>query len=275
VALADGRSFEFAVVPLPDGNALFAMLDVTDSRRIERALRDRNEALEESDKLKDAFVASMSYELRTPLTSIGGFAEMLRDGYAGPLAPQAGDYVGAILESVESLRTLIDGVLDLTQVEAGSLPMAAEPVDLAALTRSAAAAFEPLASERAIDFEVRVEDAVGVVQGDSRRLGQALDHVLRNALTYTPEGGRVLLHATSEGATARIVVSDNGEGIPAGLREKVFVRFHRTMRNAEPGTVGIGLPLTRRFIEAHHGTVDLMSEPGEGTTVIIRLPRAG
>ncbi|HWL46121.1 MAG TPA: PAS-domain containing protein, partial [Sphingomonadaceae bacterium] len=215
VALTDGRSFEFAVVPLPDGNALFAMLDVTDSRRIERALRDRNEALEEADKLKDAFVASMSYELRTPLTSISGFAEMLRDGYAGALEPVATDYVSAILASVETLRTLIDSVLDLTQVEAGSLPIADEPVDLAALVTSAAAAFEPVARERMIDFDVDVAADTGVARGDSRRLRQALDHVLRNALTYTPSGGRVLLRAAGDGAIARIVVSDNGEGIPA------------------------------------------------------------
>ena len=273
VALTDGRSFEFAVVPLPDGNALFAMLDVTDSRRIERALRDRNEALEEADKLKDAFVASMSYELRTPLTSISGFAEMLRDGYAGALEPVATDYVSAILASVETLRTLIDSVLDLTQVEAGSLPIADEPVDLAALVTSAAAAFEPVARERMIDFDVDVAADTGVARGDSRRLRQALDHVLRNALTYTPSGGRVLLRAAGDGAIARIVVSDNGEGIPAELRDKVFLRFHRTARNAEPRSVGIGLPLTRQFIEAHGGTVELASEPGEGTTIIIDLPR--
>ena len=273
VALTDGRSFEFAVVPLPDGNALFAMLDVTDSRRIERALRDRNEALEESDRLKDAFVASMSYELRTPLTSIGGFAEMLRDGYAGPLGETAADYVGAILDSVERLRALIDDVLDLTQVEAGSLPLAEEPVDLAALAEEAAAAVEPMAAAREIEFVVNIDDSAGSVRGDSRRLRQALDHVLRNALTYTPAGGRVLFDATGDEEAARLVVSDNGQGIPADLREKVFLRFHRTSRVDEPHAVGIGLPLTRQFVEAHGGSVELQSEPGEGTTLIIRLPR--
>ena len=107
VAFADGQHFEFAAIPLPDGNALFTMLDVTDSRRIEQVLRDRNTALEEADQIKTAFVSNMSYELRTPLTSIAGFTEMLQAGYAGELPDQAQEYVGAIMESVARLASLI------------------------------------------------------------------------------------------------------------------------------------------------------------------------
>ena len=100
---ADGRMFQVATIPLPDGNALFTMLDITDSRRVERVLRERAEALVAADKVKTAFVANMSYELRTPLTSIGGFAEMLDKGYAGKLTKPSQDYVKAILESVATL----------------------------------------------------------------------------------------------------------------------------------------------------------------------------
>lgn len=122
VAFKDGRHFEFAAVPLPDGNALFTMLDITDSRRIEQALRDKAEALEAADKVKTAFVANMSYELRTPLTSIGGFAEMMAAGYAGDLSPEAKEYVTAILESVGRLGGLIDDVIHMTQDAAGLDP---------------------------------------------------------------------------------------------------------------------------------------------------------
>ena len=114
------REFEFAAVPLPDGNALFTMLDITDSRKVEAALRERTDALEEADRLKTAFVSNMSYELRTPLTSIAGFAEMLAAGYAGELPVSAADYVAAILESVARLSALIDDVLDLTQSDGGA-----------------------------------------------------------------------------------------------------------------------------------------------------------
>ncbi len=115
---ADGRHLEFAAVPLPDGNALFTLLDITDSRRIESALRERAEALEAADRIKTAFVANMSYELRTPLTSIGGFAEMMAAGYAGKLPRQAKDYTASILEAVARLATLVDDVLALTSGEA-------------------------------------------------------------------------------------------------------------------------------------------------------------
>ncbi|MDB5716625.1 MAG: putative sensor histidine kinase [Sphingomonas bacterium] len=275
VALADGRFFEFAAVPLPDGNALFTMLDITASRGIEQALRDRNEALEEADRLKTAFVANMSYELRTPLTSIGGFAEMLAGGYAGPLEAQARDYVGAILESVTRLGTLIDDVLDLTQTEAGSLPMAQEKVDVAKLCRGAAQSVAEAASARALHVAVKIDRSAGTVTGDPRRLRQALDHLLRNAVTYTPHNGRVLLSATGDAQGAEIVISDNGPGIAPADRDRVFDRFHRASQapgESRPAT-GLGLPLTRQFVEAHGGTLTLLSEPGEGTTLIIRLPR--
>lgn len=276
VAFADGRNFEFAAVPLPDGNALFTMLDVTDSRRIERMLRDRNEALEEADRLKNAFVASMSYELRTPLTTIGGFAEMLAGGYAGALEPVAHDYVAAILESVARLGALIDDVLDLTDFEAGGLEMDDDPVDLEALLRDAAAAIADAAKARPLEFSVQVDAAVGRVTGDKRRLRQAVDHLLRNAVLYTPAGGRILLQGGGDATSARIVVSDNGEGIAAEDRDRIFSRFHRTPgeRAAEGRpAAGLGLPLTRQFVQSHGGTLELVSEPGEGSTFIINLPR--
>jgi signal transduction histidine kinase len=276
VALADGRHFEFAAVPLPDGNALFTMLDITASRGIEQALRDRNEALEEADRLKTAFVANMSYELRTPLTSIGGFAEMLAGGYAGPLGEQARDYVGAILESVIRLGALIDDVLDLTQSEAGILPLAEEAVDIAAMCRAAASAVEEQLSARSLRIAVRIDRTAGQVIGDPRRLRQAVDQLVRNAVAYIQTGGRILIAASGDTDHAQIVVSDNGPGISAPDRDRVFDRFHRA--SIVPGerraATGLGLPLCRQYVEAHGGTLALVSEPGKGTTLTIRLPRS-
>jgi signal transduction histidine kinase len=275
VGLLDGREFEFAAVPLPDGNALFTMLDITSSRMVESALRERNEALEEADRLKTDFVSNMSYELRTPLTSIGGFAEMLAGGYAGELSPTAWDYVTAIMESVARLSALIDNVLDLTQSDSGSLLLAEDQVDLLDLCQEVAADLAPLGTERGIEFVQSLDASAGAVTGDRRRLGQAIGNVLRNAFQFTPNGGRVLLHAVGDRSGAAITVSDNGPGISLPEQARVFDRFNRSMAASagRSGAVGLGLPLARQFVEAHGGSIELHSEVGEGTTVTIHLPR--
>ena len=275
VSLVDGREFEFAAVPLPDGNALFTMLDITDSRKVEAALRERTDALEETDRLKTAFVSNMSYELRTPLTSIAGFAEMLSEGYAGELPPTAIEYVSAILDSVGRLGALIDNVLDLTQSDMGSLLLAEDEIDLAPLCEEIAAGMRELAGKKRIELGVEIDPSVGIVTGDTRRLTQALGHVIGNGLQYTDEGGRVLFRAEGSAEEARIIVSDNGRGIAAADRRRVFDRFHRTVdsRADDAAAVGLGLPLAKQFIEAHGGTIALQSRLGQGTTVTITLPR--
>ena len=274
VAFADGRHFEFAAVPLPDGNALFTMLDITDSRRAEQALRDRNRALEQADRVKTQFVANMSYELRTPLFSIGGFAEMLHGGYAGKLPRAADAYVTSILESVERLGLLIDDVLDLTQGDGEDRALERADVDLAAVARGAADTVRASAERRKIDFAVEVARSAGRVTGDARRLRESVEHLLRHAIAAVPEGGRVLLHADGSATAARVVVSDNGPGMDADAQRHAFNRF------AEPGiqpggerALGLGLPLAKQFVEAHGGRVELVSEPGEGTLVTVELPR--
>ncbi|HYI63984.1 MAG TPA: ATP-binding protein [Allosphingosinicella sp.] len=275
VSLVDGREFEFAAVPLPDGNALFTMLDISDSRKVEAALRDRNEALEEADRLKTAFVSNMSYELRTPLTSIAGFAEMLAEGYGGALPPTAVEYVAAVLDSVARLGALIDNVLDLTQSDTGSLLLAEDEVDLAALCAEEGTKAAELARRVKIKLIQEIEPSVGIVTGDPRRLGQALGNVIKNAISYTGKSGRVLLRAEGDRAEARIIVSDNGRGIAPADRARVFDRFSRTVeaRSGDEAAIGLGLPLAKQFVEAHGGAIELVSQPGEGTTVTIRLPR--
>lgn len=271
---ADGRFFELAAVPLPDGNGLFTMLDISDSRRIERALRDRNEALEAADRIKTAFVANMSYELRTPITSISGFAEMLAEGYAGKLSKDAHGYVAAILESVERLGFFVDEVLDLTQNDGKAPVLEMKQVDLEAVAREAAEAIQPLVRRRKLDFAVEVLPSAGSLKGDAQRLRQVIEHLLRHAIGGSEEGGRVLLHVDGSAKAARIVVSDDGAGMTADAVAHAFDRF------AQPGVtrggeraLGLGLPLAKQFVEAHGGTIELVSERGEGTFITVELPR--
>jgi signal transduction histidine kinase len=275
VSMTDGRHFEFAAVPLPDGNALFTMVDVTDSTRIEAALRERATALEEADKVKTDFVANMSYELRTPLTSIGGFAEMLAAGYAGKLAPAAADYVSAILESVERLAKLIDDVLDLTQGDRKGVVLEKERIDMAGLVKAATEAISPKAAEKKQKLDLAIDNSTGIVVGDSRRLRESIEHVLRNAVGYTPDRGKIKVAAKGDEEAVTVTIADNGPGITPEEQGQVFNRFHRiggTMRG--DAAFGLGLPLTQQFVEAHGGKVELESAPGKGTTVTMTIPRA-
>lgn len=275
ITLTDGRHFEFAAVPLPDGNALFTLVDVTDSTRIEAALRERATALEQADRIKTDFVANMSYELRTPLTSIGGFAEMLHQGYAGKLAPAASEYVQAILESVERLSKLIDDVLDLTQGDVG-IALERERVDIAGLCKAAIEKLEPRIAVKGQKLQTEIGDSAGFVIGDARRLRESIEHVLENAIGYTDRGGKVRVKAWGDDERAQIQVSDNGSGIAKKDLPRVFNRFDRVAHDPSRGeaALGLGLPLTRQFIEAHGGKVDLVSAKGKGTTVTFTIPRA-
>jgi signal transduction histidine kinase len=275
ISLTDGRQFEFAAVPLPDGNALLTLLDVTDSSRIEAALRERATALEEADRVKTDFVANMSYELRTPLTSIGGFAEMIANGYAGELTPTAEDYVKAILDAVARLSRLVDDVLDLATGDTRGVTIDRERVDLGGLCRAAIDSALPRAIERSQKLECVIDPSTGFVTGDARRLRESIEHVLYNAIAYTDPEGKVRLHASGEEQSVTVVISDNGSGIPPEDLPRVFNRFHRVAETNVSGeaALGLGLPLTRQFVEAHGGTVELNSEEGKGTTVTIRLPR--
>ena len=275
VSLTDGRHFDFAAVPLPDGNALFTMIDVTDSSRIEAALRERATALEEADRVKTDFVANMSYELRTPLTSIGGFGEMLAAGYAGKLPTAAADYVAAILESVERLSKLINDVLDLTQGDTKGVVLERERVDLSGLCRSVADALRGRAEAKGQALELEIDPSTGSVIGDARRLRESVEHILRNAVAYTDEGGHILLKAEGTEEAAVVTISDDGPGIDPNDQGQVFDRFHRSGSKARgDAALGLGLPLTRQFIDAHGGTCELHSEPGKGTSVVLTIPRA-
>jgi signal transduction histidine kinase len=273
VVLTDGRTLEFAGVPLPDGNGLLTVLDITDSQKAAEALKQRNAALEEADAMKTRFLANMSYEFRTPLTSIGGFAELLQAGLGGDLSDSGREYVSAILQSVERLGEQIESVLDLSQSEAGMLPLAQEELDVFDLVRALVEERAGRIREAGLALDLRGDKSAGRITGDRRRLGRAIGHLLDNAIAATPEGGRVLVEASGRKGKAQIVISDNG----AGMDPATLARAMEGIKVAADGKgverrQGLGLPLARQLIEAHGGTLQLMSEPGQGTAAIVELP---
>ena len=273
--MTDGRDFQFAAVPLPDGNALFTMLDVTDSSRIEAALRERADALEEADRVKTDFVANMSYELRTPLTSIGGFAELLGGGYAGDLTPKASDYVGAILESVERLSRLINDVLDLTTGDTRGVLLEKERVDVAGLCRAAVDTAKARAAEKGQKLEAEISPAR--VMSSATRGGSAKrsNTSSRTRSAIPTEGAD---HADRRRRQEAGGDPHQRQWHRVSLPKDCHVYSTGSTGSRETGVrgeaaLGLGLPLTRQFIEAHGGTVELESNEGQGTTVTLTIPR--
>lgn len=266
---ANGQVFELSTVPLPDGNALLTMFDVTDSVQIEQALRERNSALAEADSVKGRFLANMSYEFRTPLTSIAGFADLLKQGIAGELTPQAAEYVDAIAKSADRLSQQINTVLDFSQSEAGALPLTRKPVDVAALVETVVANIAADATETGSEINTDIKPNSGSIAGDAKRLEQALSHIIANAITHGGAAGPILVHASGDRTKAVIMVSDNGPGMSAAEQAAALDGFGKGGHNAK----GLGLPLARQLVEAHGGKLTLESSPGKGTSVYLHLPR--
>lgn len=273
VMLSDGRTLEFAGVPLPDGNSLLTVLDVTDSTKAEAALRERNTALEEADAVKTRFLANMSYEFRTPLTSIGGFAELLQSGVAGELSEQGKDYVGAILTSVQRLTAQIESVLDLTQSEAGLLPMATEAIDLLPFVTRIVREREDAIEAKKVQLDLRGDKGAGQVMADRRQLGRAVGNILDNAIAAVPDGsGRILVALARRKNSVKIVISDNGPGMRPGDLARALEGYALSKDGSGKEQRGLGLPLARQLVEAHGGRLDIQSERGAGTTATITLP---
>lgn len=270
--LADGRTLEYACVPLPDGNGLLTVLDVTASRQAEEALRERNRALEEADAVMTRFLANMSYEFRTPLTSIGGFAELLVSGVAGELGPQAKEYAQAIAQSVGKLTEQVENVLDLSQSEAGLMPLNKQPLDLLQLLSKIVRLREARIIEGGLTLNLR-GNAGRDVDADAAQIRRVFGHLLDNAIAATAQQGRITVEIKPYNRGAQVVISDTG----SGMTQHELARALEGLRSSGDGAIlerrqGLGLPLARRLVEAHGGTLQLASRKGVGTTATVILP---
>jgi signal transduction histidine kinase len=263
----DGSVLEAATVPLPDGNILLSYLDVTDSTRVEHALRERNEALETAGRLKSEFIANVSYELRTPLNAIIGFAEILTKQYFGELNPRQLDYSQGILDSSNRLLSLINDILDLATIEAGYMQLETEEVDIHALMASVLTLTRERARAQGLKLDFDCPTDIGTIVADERRLKQALFNLISNALKFTPAGGTVALKARRSAGRVALVVADTGVGVPREDQRRIFEKFERGNPQARQSGPGLGLSLVKSFIELHGGHVELESRPGSGTVV--------
>ncbi|HSK39725.1 MAG TPA: ATP-binding protein [Arenibaculum sp.] len=268
----DGSVIEFANVPLPDGAVLNSFLDVTDTSRVEQALRERNAALETADRLKAEFIANVSYQLRTPLNAIMGFSEILVNEYFGTLNERQAEYCRAVLDSGNRLLLLINDILDLATVEAGFMSLDRAPVDVPHLLHGIADLTRDWALKQDLRIEVDCDEGLGAIDADERRLKQALFNLISNSIKFTPPGGRIIVSGRRQDDWIVLTVEDTGIGIPQADQNRVFERFERTNAHTRQVGVGLGLSLVKSLVELHGGRIEIDSRVNEGTLIRCLLP---
>ena len=241
--------------------------------RLFREIADKSRQLEVASRHKSEFLANMSHELRTPLNAIIGFSEVLNERMFGELNEKQGEYLKDIHASGQHLLSLINDILDLSKIEAGRMELELADFDLPAAMDNAVTLVRERASRRGITLQRVVGERVGAIRGDERKIRQVLLNLLSNAIKFTPEGGRVEVAAALADGAVEVSVSDTGVGIAPEDHETVFEEFRQVGASAakQEGT-GLGLALTRKFIELHGGKIWVTSQVGVGSTFTFTLP---
>src|SRR3954454_14812649 len=268
----DGSVLDGMIRPLPDGATMLTFQDITDTENVERALRERNEALEAADQMKVDFVHHVSYELRSPLTTIVGFAHFLSDPSTGPLMPKQAEYLGYITASTNALLAIINNILDLATIDAGAMSLNLGSIDIPKTIEAAAEGIQDRLATDRIKLKLDIEPNVGSFVGDERRVVQVLYNLLANAVGFSPHDAAVTISARRTEHRVVFTVSDSGPGIPAEVKDKVFDWFESHSNGSRhrgggprpsPGRVLFAMP-------GGQGRVD--STVGKGTTVTCDFP---
>lgn len=270
----DGKVLDSIFVPLPDGSTLATYIDITDTMLLERSLRDKNEALESADRLKTEFLANVSYELRSPLTSIVGFAEILENRMVGELNDKQMEYVKDINQSSQYLITLINDTLDLATIDAGYMKLDISEFDVHRVIRPIVSLVRDRAEKKGVKFDYQYNHDTPNIAADKIRLKQLLFKLLSNAIKFTNHGGFVTLDVWYEDSYVVFDIKDNGIGIDGAEKESIFDKFYTTSnaRNGNLSGAGLGLSIAKNFVDLHNGRIDLQSESGNGTQITCYIP---
>jgi PAS domain S-box-containing protein len=238
-----------------------------------RELELRNREIERANRLKSEFLASMSHELRTPLHTIIGFSELLAEELEGPLNEKQKRFINHIHQDSLHLLQLINDILDLSKIEAGRLELRLETFDFSGVVMESLASIRALAEAKALVVETAL-DVPTALEADRLRVKQVLVNLLSNAVKFTPEGGSVHVGAKVHAGLLEVSVTDSGIGIPKEEHHSIFDKFHQvgaTTKGVREGT-GLGLPITKRLVEQHGGTIRVESEPNRGSRFTFTLP---
>jgi signal transduction histidine kinase len=241
--------------------------------RLFKELEAANRELAAASKHKSEFLANMSHELRTPLNAIMGFSEALSERMFGELNEKQAEYLTDINTSGAHLLTLINDILDLSKIEAGRMELELSDFHLPTALENALMLVREPAGRRSIALHTSIDNRLGEIQGDERKIRQVVLNLLSNAIKFTPEGGRIEVAAVPKDGSVEASVSDTGVGIAPEDQEKVFEEFRQvgTAEKKAEGT-GLGLTLCRKFIELHEGKIWVKSEPGLGSTFTFTIP---
>ena len=233
--------------------------------------------LKSLDRAKASFLASASHDLRTPLTSIISYVELLSDSEAGPVRAAQASMLDAVDRNARRLQTMIENMLTTSTIELGAFTSRLHPLDLSSLVPAAADVIRPSTAAHGLEFEMSCPDRGLIVRGDAEQLDRVLVNLLSNAVKYTPSGGSIALSAVRAGNSAVVTVADTGIGIPEKDQGSLFTRFFRASNAVElaiPGS-GLGLSIVRTIVANHHADLSVESAPGRGTKVTVRLPLDG
>jgi len=263
----DRRAVAYQTRPLPDGATLIAFSDITATRELEQAVDERQAALDEAQRLKRDFVGNVSYELRTPLTTILGYAELLES--MGEQVPERmRPYLSSVRMAADQLARSIDDVLDMAQIDANEMALSLGDVRIDDLLNDVGDKLSRAAAEAGVRLVIDDAAKAGVIRADFRRLAQVLDHLAAAGIRSTPSGGEVRISARRAEGEVQLMVKDTGRGIPYHVQAHIFDRFVGRDR----GGPGLGLALVRALIELHGGWVALESAPGEGALFTCHIP---
>jgi signal transduction histidine kinase len=241
--------------------------------RMNDELRRLYTELEAASRHKSEFLANMSHELRTPLNAIIGFSQVLRDQMVGPVNGKQAEYLDDIISSGNHLLSLINDVLDLSKVEAGQVELDVHPFSLLEALERGVVMVRERATEDGVRIAFVADPDVDVVEGDERRIKQVIFNLLSNAVKFTPPGGEVDVSASRVNGEVRVSVADTGPGVAPEDRDRIFQEFQQSETGVGlPEGTGLGLALSKRFVELHGGRIWLESELGHGSTFTFALP---